>query len=111
MRPPRPAPRPKRGRPPKRGVLRSLAWRFLLACGPDFRGTRRRMDSILADFRAFAFSHGWEVSTRTPDEMRNLLRSARRAFPESRAKYDAAKRAATAQRAEARAAREAARKR
>jgi len=119
MRPPRPAPRPQRGAPPKAGgLVRSLAWRFLLERGPDFRGTRRRARSLLADFNTFAaaFYDGAEFDSgiKTPRAFLDLLRAARYHYlkdPKNRARYDAAKRAATAQRAEARAAREAARKR
>lgn len=116
MRPPRPAPRPQRGRPPnpKKALDRSYAWRFLLERGPDFRGTHRRADALLADFLAFAAALNGSVGVNTPHAFLDLLRAARRHYlkrPKNRARYDAAKRAATAQRAEARAAREAARKR
>lgn len=112
MRPPSPAPR-RRGRPPKkREEARKLCWRFLLERGPDFRGTRRRMEAILEDFRAFAAP--WDFSAMSPSGFRALLRATRRHFlkrPERRAEYEAAKRALTRKRAKTRAAREAARKR
>ena len=106
-----------RGRPPKTGgVARSLCWRFLLERGPDFRGTRRRLDSLLADFLAFAAATppGWHLSIKTPRDFLALLRSTRRAFLktcEKRAVYDAARKRASERRASARAIREAARKR
>lgn len=115
MRPPSPAPR-RRGRPPKpREEAQKWCWRFLLECGPDFRGTRRRMGSLLADFRAFAAPRTpWDFSALTPSGFRALLRATRRHFlkrPERRAEYDTAKRALTRKRAETRAERERERKR
>ena len=123
MRPPRPAPRPKRGRgrPPKAACVNEratvdLAWHFLLERGPDFRGTRHRADALLADFLAFALStRGWHVSSvKSPRDFLALLHAARyrnRKGATKRAEYERARNSATAQRAAARAKRESMRKR
>ncbi len=102
-----------RGRPAKpREEARKACWRFLLERGPDFRGTRRRLDSILRDFRAFAAP--LELHGMTLQSFRALLRHTRRHFLKRDthlAAYEAAKERATRDRAKKRAAIEAKRKR
>lgn len=112
-------PTPRRGRPSKKewmelAVARDLCRRFLLERGPDFRGTRRRLDSILRDFRAFATGAGWTVTVHGSSGFLALLRSARRSIrnnPARLAAYEEAKRRATRDRAKKRAEIEAKRKR